>query len=85
MKKKITLPLLILGVIYCFVCFFILGVVIQCGIVFMHEGHFLIGRKKLIDTLVLSGIAGSAAGIGSWIFAKIDEYKARKKPPTDLN
>ncbi|WP_459175696.1 hypothetical protein [Ewingella americana] len=83
MIKKITFPLLILGILYCFICFFIIGVVIQSVIVFMHEGSFLLSREKLIDTSVFSCIAGVAAGLGSWIFAKIDEYKARKSPPSD--
>lgn len=37
-------------------------------------------QKILIDTLVLSGIAGITAGVGSWLFAKLDERKARKPP-----
>jgi hypothetical protein len=31
----------------------------------------------------MSLIAGVAGGSGSWIFAKIDERKTRKSPPSD--
>jgi hypothetical protein len=40
-------------------------------------------RKVIIDILVVSTISGTAGGLGSWIFAKIDERKARKSPPSD--
>jgi len=83
MTKKVTISMLFLGIIYCFSCFFILGIIIQSAIVFTHVGHIIPSKKIIIDTLVLSGIAGITAGIGSWFFAKLDERKARKSSPSD--
>ncbi len=39
--------------------------------------------QDFVKTSVLSAIAGISGGVGSWIFAKIDEYKTRKSPPSD--
>lgn len=83
MTRKVTFYLLILSVLYCFFCFFIIGIVIQSAITFMYEGYFIPSKEKLIDTLFLSGVAGIAAGSGSWIFAKIDEQKTPKPPSSD--
>ncbi|EKS6649578.1 hypothetical protein QCD57_003389 [Enterobacter hormaechei] len=80
MTKKVTVSLLVLGIVYCFLCFFILGIIIQNVMIFMRAGHITLSKKILIDTLVLSGIAGITAGVGSWLFAKLDERKARKSP-----
>lgn len=85
--KKISLKLLFLSVIYlvvcCFIFFFIASVVIDL----IFDGKVNLTRDVIIDIIVVSTIAGSAGGLGSWIFAKIDERKckAREKPPSDPN
>ena len=40
-------------------------------------------RTTFKRIIVMSLIAGVAVGTGGYIFAKIDEYKARKSPPSD--
>ena len=81
--KKITLTLLFLTVIYlnvaCFIFFFIANAVID----FIFEDEVTLTREVILNILVTSIIAGTAASLGSWIFAKIDERKARKSPPSD--
>ena len=44
---------------------------------------FDFGMKGFIYLAKMSGVAGIAAGLGSWILSIIDEYNARKKPPVD--
>lgn len=82
-KKNITLSLLILSVIYliacCIVFFFIANVMIDL----IFDGQVNLSREVIINILVTSIIAGASGGLGSWIFAKIDEQKARKSPPSD--
>jgi hypothetical protein len=46
------------------------------------DGRVSLTRETIIDIIVVSNIAGTA-GVGSWLFAKIDERKARKSPPSD--
>lgn len=81
MKSEITLLKLILSVIYGITCFFILGVVIRYVITYMYTKSFSIDHNDIYKTFIMSCIAGGVAAIGSLIFAKIDERKARKSPP----
>lgn len=81
--QNINLRLLFLSIIYlvvcCFIFFFIASVVIDL----IFDGKVNLTREVIIDIIVVSTIAGTAGGLGSWIFAKIDERKARKSPPSD--
>lgn len=45
MTKKVTVSLLDLGVFYCFLCFLILGIIIQSVMIFMHAGHITLSKK----------------------------------------
>ncbi|ALR75090.1 hypothetical protein [[Enterobacter] lignolyticus] len=82
-QQKINLKLLFLSVIYlvvcCFIFFFIASVVIDL----IFDGKVNLTREVIIDIIVVSTIAGTTGGLGSWIFAWIDERKARKSPPSD--
>ncbi|MES4611336.1 MAG: hypothetical protein ACTH8P_01935 [Ewingella sp.] len=82
-KKNINLKILFLSVVYlifcCFIFFFMASVVIDL----IFDSKVNLTRKVIIDILVVSTISGTAGGLGSWIFAKIDERKARKSPPSD--
>ncbi|MDR3431690.1 MAG: hypothetical protein P4L95_07260 [Rouxiella aceris] len=82
-KQKINLRLLFLSIVYlvvcCFIFFFIASVVIDL----IFDGKVNLTREVIIDVIVVSTIAGTAGGLGSWLFAKIDERKARKSPPSD--
>ncbi|AJZ92071.1 hypothetical protein VW41_23150 [Klebsiella michiganensis] len=66
-------------IIYCFIFFFIASVIIDL----IFDGKVNLTREVMIDIIVVSAIAGTAGGMGSWIFAKIDECKAKKVPPSD--
>jgi len=83
MKKKSSFFTLILTVFYCWVCFFSLGIIIDVVVMLVNMDGFYFGMKGFIYLAKMSGVAGIAAGLGSWIFYKIDEYNARKKLPVD--
>lgn len=82
-KTGITLSILFLNVIYltvcCFIFFFIANVIIDL----IFDGKVSVTRNVIIDIIVISIIAGGAGGVGAWLFAKIDERKARNTPPSD--
>ncbi|MFE8116866.1 hypothetical protein RBA63_04785 [Brenneria goodwinii] len=77
-KPKITLAKLFLGIIYLTICTFIFLLVAGAVIDLTFDGRISFTRKWMIDVGVGSIIAGTASGLGSWIFAKIDERKTRK-------
>lgn len=83
-KPKISLKMLFFSVSYLVVCCFIFFFIVSIIIDLLFDGEVIFIKKATLDILVVSAIAGTAGGVGSWVFAKIDEYKARKKPPTDL-
>lgn len=86
MNKKdpnITLRLLFLSVIYLIVCCIIFFFIANAVIDLIFDGKVNLTREGIIDIIVVSIIAGTAGGLGSWIFAKIDQRKARKSPPPD--
>jgi len=80
---NISLKLLLLSIVYlvfcCLICFSMASVVIDL----IFDGKVNLTREVIIDIIVASAIAGTAGGLGSWIFAKIDERKARKSTPSD--
>ncbi|MBN3059875.1 hypothetical protein [Pectobacterium versatile] len=82
-NPKITLAKLFLGIIYLTVCTFIFLLAVGAIIDIIFNGSFSFTSKLIIDVGVGSIIAGVASGLGSWIFAKIDERKARKSKHSD--
>ncbi|WET39803.1 hypothetical protein [Citrobacter enshiensis] len=86
-NQKISLKLLFLSVIYLVACCFIFFFIASAVIDLIFDGKVNLTRDVIIDIIVVSTIAGSAGGVGSWIFAKIDERKrkAREKSPSDPN
>lgn len=83
MKKKPSFFTLFLTIFYCWVCFFCFGLIIDVVVMLINMKGFDFSMTELIYLTKMSGVAGFAAGFGAWIFAKIDEYKARKKLPID--
>ncbi|MGO4743540.1 hypothetical protein [Serratia quinivorans] len=87
-KPKVKLKILFISVIYCFVCFLVFILIVKVGINLLKFGELRFTQQSFKDSLVVSCIVGVAAGVGSCIFAKIDEYNANKKsssnePPKD--
>lgn len=82
-QPKVTLVKLFLGIIYLTICTFIFLLVSGAVIDFIFDGKISFTRKWMINIVAGSIIAGTASGLGSWIFAKIDEHKTRKSPPSD--
>lgn len=82
-KTKVKVKTLFIGVIYCFLCFFVFILLVKGGISLLKFGELRFTQQSLKDSLVVSGIVGVAAGVGSWIFAKIDEHNANKKSSSD--
>lgn len=78
MKKKPTVALLLLSILYGSAIFFILGMALRLIINLIYLRHISLEELDIFKTGSLSLIAGTAGGVGSWIFAKIDERKARK-------
>ncbi|CAI1037285.1 MULTISPECIES: hypothetical protein [Serratia] len=74
---------LFICIVYCFVFFLVFIVVLKVGINLLKFGELSFTQQSFKDSLVVSGIVGVAAGVGSWIFAKIDEYNANKKSSSD--
>lgn len=85
MKRKPTVILLLLSILYGSAIFFLLGIAVRLIINFIYLRDFSLDEQDFFKTGVLSFIAGAAGGIGSWIFAKIDERNARRSPPSDPN
>lgn len=81
--QKITLAKLFLGIIYLTVCTFIFLLVAGAIIDIIFDGRISFSFKWIIDIGVGSIIAGVTSGLGAWIFAQIDEYKARKSNHSD--
>jgi len=85
---KFKMKKLLIIIIYCFVCFLVFILLAKGVIHFFKFGQLHFTQQYLQDSLVVSGIVGVATGVGSWVFAKIDEYNANKKsssnePPKD--
>ncbi|PLR40866.1 hypothetical protein CYR55_06210 [Chimaeribacter californicus] len=79
MRRMHTFLIFILNVLYCWGCFFCLGVLIDIVVFLINMKPIGFTIKGIFDLTKMSGVAGLAAGFGSWAFAKIDEYEARKK------
>ena len=76
--KKVTLLHVVLVFLYGTVCFFILGIILRYGITYVYTRGFDVSHEDVVKTFVMSCITGAAATIASFVFAKIDEHKARK-------
>ncbi|WP_455864295.1 hypothetical protein [Pantoea agglomerans] len=83
MNKKPTIQIFLLSILYGTVLFFLIGIIIRLIINFIYLKNFSLDGHDVFKTGVMSLIAGVAGGSGSWIFAKIDERKNRKPPPSD--
>jgi len=83
MKSEITFVKVILSAVYGIACFFVLGVIIHFTITYIHTYSFDVGYEDIYKIFIMSCIAGGAATVGSWIFAKIDERKKSNKPPSN--
>lgn len=83
MKKKPTIAMLVLGILYGSIVFFLLGIFLRLAVNFIYLKSFSLDMQDVFKTSVMSLIAGTAGGTASWIFAKIDEHKARKSPPSN--
>lgn len=82
MKKKPTILMLLLSILYGSTLFFLIGIILRLIINFIYLKTLSLDGQDVFKTGVMSLIAGVAGGSGSWIFAKIDERKARKSPPS---
>ena len=85
MKRKMTLRISLLLLIYLFVAFFILSIAARVitGVVYSGEIYLLSG--EIIQSAKMSFVAGALGTLVAFIFNKIDEYNTHKKPPTDPN
>ncbi|OVZ84834.1 hypothetical protein [Yersinia alsatica] len=81
--KKPSLLMFLGSITYYFFIFFIFILLAKCAIRFWYEGNITLTKKDITNLLVISGIVGLAAGSRTWLFAWLDERKARKSPPSD--
>ncbi|UWS30016.1 hypothetical protein [Erwinia pyrifoliae] len=82
-KNSPTIGLLFMSIAYmvfCCLIFFSLAL-ITVQLIINHNVN--IEQSDIKHILVASAIAGIAGALRSWIFAKIDERKARTRPPSD--
>ncbi|CAI1016818.1 Uncharacterised protein [Serratia quinivorans] len=82
-RPKVKIKTLFISVIYCFACFLVFIFLVKGCISFIKFGELRFTYQSFKDSLVVSGIVGIAAGIGSWVFAKIDEHNSNKKSSSD--
>ncbi|MGV3347106.1 hypothetical protein ACGVWS_15775 [Enterobacteriaceae bacterium LUAb1] len=82
-KNKPTVGLLILSIAYMVFCCLIFFFLALVTVKFIISHNVSIERSDIEHVLVASVIAGTAAALRSWLFAKLDERKARKSPPSD--
>lgn len=89
MKNKKTqsgenLTAFLLSAIYYGCCFFVFTFLVNSVILeLIVSGEIDLSKRSLSYLSVVSLIIGIASGSRIWIFAKIDERKDRKSPPTD--
>jgi membrane protein YqaA with SNARE-associated domain len=82
-KSQASFKMLFFSIVYLFICCFIFFLLASIAVDFFFDGKISLTKKTILDVLVVSTIAATAGGLGSWIFAKIDEHKAKKSPPVD--
>ncbi|OON33562.1 hypothetical protein BTJ39_23960 [Izhakiella australiensis] len=82
-ESEITLIKLFLGTIYLTICSLIFLLLAGMLIDFIFDGEISLKGEWLFNILAGSIIIGISGSLGSWIFAKIDERKTRKSPPSD--
>lgn len=83
-KNKATFGLLLISTVYMIFCclvFFSLALVLVELII---SQKLNINPQDIERVIVVSVIAGTAAALRSWIFAKIDERKAHKSSSSDF-
>lgn len=83
MKRKMTLRISIFLFFYLFTAFFLLGIAARVITGFIDSGEIYLLQGELVKSAKMSFVAGALGTLVSFIFNKIDEYYARKKPPTD--
>lgn len=82
-KNKPTLALLFLSVFYIGACCFVFQLISDMAIDLLFSDKVSFNQRTLKKIGFMSLIVGMAVGIGGYVFAKIDERKARKSPPSD--
>ena len=82
MRKKMTLYIFILIFIYMTTAFFALGVITRIVTAVIYTGEVYLSLSGVLKVVKMSVVAGGVIAVGCLIFNKIDEYNARKKPPT---
>lgn len=69
--------------LYFLCCFSILGGLVRVGAVLIYAREFYLPIHDIVKNIKMSAVASFAITLAAFIFNKIDEYNARKKPPTD--
>jgi len=83
-KNKTMLSVFLLSTIYYGLCFFAFIFLVNNVIIeFLSSGNVDFSKKSLTYLSVVSLIIGLASGARIWFFAKLDERKSRKLPPSD--
>lgn len=82
-KNKSTVGLLFLSIAYMIVCCLIFFSLALITVKLIINNEVSINHSDIKHILIASVIAGTAAAFRSWLFAKLDERKARKTPPSN--
>ncbi|AXU96742.1 hypothetical protein [Erwinia persicina] len=83
-QNRATFTAFLLSTIYYGFCFFAFIFLVNNVIIeLVTSGKIDFSKKSLSYLSAVSLIIGIASGARIWIFAKIDERKARKSPPSN--
>jgi hypothetical protein len=82
-RPNVKIKTLFISIIYCFACFIVFIFLVKGSISFIKFGELHFTYQSFKDSLAVSGIVGIAAGIGSWVFTKIDEHNSNKNSSSD--
>ena len=83
-KNKASLKVFLLSAAYYALCFFMFIFLVNNVVIeYFTEGSIDVSRQGLTYLAVVSSIVGVATGCRVWLFAKLDERKAKKSPPSE--
>jgi hypothetical protein len=84
-QNRAKFTVFLLSTIYYGSCFFAFIFLVNNVIIeLVTSGKIDFSKKSLSYLSAVSLIIGIASGARIWIFAKLDERKARKSPPSNL-
>ncbi|MBT0728324.1 hypothetical protein HGT73_13295 [Rosenbergiella australiborealis] len=82
-KNSPTIGLLFLSIAYMVFCCLIFFFLALITVKYLINHSVYLEKSDIKHILITSTIAGTATALRAWVFAKIDQHKARKSRPSD--